>query len=1407
MRHRSLLRQNGSRKIRRWNSTFVAGALLLGTVPGIALGGAGAAAADTGPAPATATPAPHTADPQTPPLEPLAPQDDDGLTAAQRQAMQTAKDQAAASGQPVLVDALTTATTTTTANPDGALTVSSSLLPTRVHRESGWVPVDATLVRNADGTYAPAAASAALTLSGGGSSAPLAAMGSGTERLSFGWPTALPAPVAAGDTLTYPDVLPDVDLKVTATTLGGFCEVLVVKSAAAATDPALTTLTLAMHASGVTVRDDEQDNLAAVTPNGEIAFSAPSPIMWDSARTADAPATVKAPASTATTETAQAAATDPVTPQSGPPPGAHVANVGTAVTSQTLTLTPDRNLLTGPGTVYPVYIDPDWSPHPASGSRQHWNEVQAACPGTSNWDSTAYGDPGVGNNTYSGCVGVERSYFQLSVPSSVFGTHIVSAVINVTETYAAQCDTTSTINMYQTSLLKANFTWNSKPAAGTSMGSHSFGPACTSFVSGGYSATSAVARAAAGHTGSLAYVLINANESSGYHFKRFAANPNMNITYNHVPNTPGSLTVRVNAASYNCAVAGTTYPVLGKTVATTPPTLDSVVSDTDKDVVQARYSFWVGSGTPVVLYSHDVSSGQHAPAALPASFISGLADGTVVNWQVSVSDGKDTKTNASTCHFTVDQRAPAEPSVTSNNGLYPDISADGGPGAPAGTPGTFTAKVNPGTTGNNASKFVFGLDAAPPSVNPPAAQVVTATNNSAAYQVTPVAPGTHTLYVYALDSANNASATREYHFTAVGHTETSYASLSAAFDNTAVTSDTAQSSGNADGNGYSFSKQDLQTAGWQPGQKITVDGASFTLPNFGSGSADNVLAANQKITMNNQHGNALVFLATSTFGGSASDHNPADYSSPYVPDDTPVSATGCTFEDNRYTECSEASGTVTYADSTTSSQSYYLPVPDWDSGPSAPAVVVLPHRNGPSGQTALPRKIYAFAVPITPGVPISSVTLPDLSDTAHARVPGLHIFAMAVRDTASAPNGAGWTGAWSDPIDTAYRFGSAGFANQTFRTILTPSIGGDSARIRLSNSQGLAPLTIDDATVAGQTSPGAGTGATPVRLTFNGGSTSVTIPVGGEIYSDPVAFPVMAAQALVVSFHLATTADYLVMHTNGSASVTYVSAANSGDHAMDTSGSSFSGTGSIFFYGSAVTTGVDVSGAARRPTVAVLGDGLYNVTGSTLAPSAKRVSDNLADALRTNDQGIAPAGVIATGIPNNFVAQDKGPGGLAALTRLDRDVLSAPGITTAVIYEGNDDILTGANDAVVTNAYQLLRDQLEAWGIRSVFLTLTPCGGNSLCSAAVEDNRVTVNDWISDQLATNPPGVANADANAALAIDDPNSTTNPPLQKLSTGTAPLDFDAGDHVNLTADGYAAVSRTLTDDLTVLFPAAT
>ncbi|MEU6475506.1 hypothetical protein ABZ858_01220 [Streptomyces sp. NPDC047017] len=98
-----------------------------------------------------------------------------------------------------------------------------------------------------------------------------------------------------------------------------------------------------------------------------------------------------------------------------------------------------------------------------------------------------------------------------------------------------------------------------------------------------------------------------------------------------------------------------------------------------------------------------------------------------------------------------------------------------------------------------------------------------------------------------------------------------------------------------------------------------------------------------------------------------------------------------------------------------------------------------------------------------------------------------------------------------------------------------------------------------------------------------------------------------------------------------------------------------------------------------------------------------------------------------------------------------------------------EDIVAGHDDTDVVSALTLLRDQLRQWGIKVIFTT---------------------------------PTVGYADAESAVAVTDAASTSDPAPLMLNAGAAPNDYDSGDHVNLTADGYSAVTDAI--DLTALGP---
>ncbi len=67
-----------------------------------------------------------------------------------------------------------------------------------------------------------------MSFSGGGAD-PLIVVKSEGHELTLTWPEPLPEPVLGGDSVTYPNVYPDVDLKITASS-DFYSEVLIVKT-------------------------------------------------------------------------------------------------------------------------------------------------------------------------------------------------------------------------------------------------------------------------------------------------------------------------------------------------------------------------------------------------------------------------------------------------------------------------------------------------------------------------------------------------------------------------------------------------------------------------------------------------------------------------------------------------------------------------------------------------------------------------------------------------------------------------------------------------------------------------------------------------------------------------------------------------------------------------------------------------------------------------------------------------------------------------------------------------------------------------------------------------------------------------------------------------------------------------
>ncbi|WP_422769067.1 SGNH/GDSL hydrolase family protein [Plantactinospora sp. WMMC1484] len=390
----------------------------------------------------------------------------------------------------------------------------------------------------------------------------------------------------------------------------------------------------------------------------------------------------------------------------------------------------------------------------------------------------------------------------------------------------------------------------------------------------------------------------------------------------------------------------------------------------------------------------------------------------------------------------------------------------------------------------------------------------------------------------------------------------------------------------------------------------------------------------------------------------------------------------------------------------------------------------------------------------------------------------------AAEAVAGTPPGAErWAVSWtSTPQQAApeqlppapFIWGGGVLADSTLRQTIRVSVPGERIRLRLSNAFGGAPLPITAASVA--LPEGGRAGASAIRrdsacpVTFSGRS-SVVVPVGAHLVSDPVALPVAARSNLTVSIYLAQgQASHRITSHPGSRTTSHLLP---GDHATAAALPGATAVEHWYFL-----SGLEVPAGPATRVAAVLGDSLTDGRGST-TDGNDRWPDQLVDRLHAYGP-TAHVAVANQATGGNRVLDDGlGP---SALARLDRDVLAQSGVTWLVVFEGVNDIGTAepteaAQRAVGTDlvtAYDQIVTRAHAQGIRVYGATLTPFGGSDYDDRAGirEATRQAVNGWIRG--GGRFDGVIDFDA----AVRDPVS----PRHLLPMA------DTGDHLHLNPAGY-------------------
>ena len=167
--------------------------------------------------------------------------------------------------------------------------------------------------------------------------------------------------------------------------------------------------------------------------------------------------------------------------------------------------------------------------------------------------------------------------------------------------------------------------------------------------------------------------------------------------------------------------------------------------------------------------------------------------------------------------------------------------------------------------------------------------------------------------------------------------------------------------------------------------------------------------------------------------------------------------------------------------------------------------------------------------------------------------------------------------------------------------------------------------------------------------------------------------------------------------------------------------------------------------------------------------------------------------------------------GPSAATRLPEDVLSEPNVGTVIVDEGLEDLLNGqfqstlgtTANSLMNFRFPVLVDQLQAWGIIPVLTTLTPCSGYTndfdTCTTGtgttVENERANVvNPWLTNTYATSDP-CNPIRLPLTPFFDDLDSAVGDGNSPEALQTTSPTFDAGDHVNLTKAGFAALASVI------------
>lgn len=332
-------------------------------------------------------------------------------------------------------------------------------------------------------------------------------------------------------------------------------------------------------------------------------------------------------------------------------------------------------------------------------------------------------------------------------------------------------------------------------------------------------------------------------------------------------------------------------------------------------------------------------------------------------------------------------------------------------------------------------------------------------------------------------------------------------------------------------------------------------------------------------------------------------------------------------------------------------------------------------------------------------------------------------FLVSLLTAGIAQAGGHWVGTWGTAPQLVERHNNPpapGLANNSLREIVQVSIGGKKVRLKLTNEFSKEPTEIKAIELSIAKTAGSSSEVdekTTVSLTFDGKS-SVTIPAGGSVMSDPVGFKMGPRENVAITIHYGAASQTVSGHP-GSRTTSYLKEGDTRDF-----------TDAIRTDHWYTIQTLEVEAPKTAGAIAILGNSITDGRGST-TNEQNRWADVLSRRLLQN-KNTRQVGVLNMGIGGNCVL--RGGLGPTGEQRYPRDLFGQEGVKWMILFEAVND-LGGSRNGVQTaerviEVYKRIIAEAHEKGIRVYGATITPFKGNNYYSADHEKGRSTLNEWI-----------------------------------------------------------------------------